>query len=167
MKDIWSVLNLNPATASELNALDGVSTGEDNQSAPLKISFPDLKSHRDTAVATVSDWHRQEPVERIVNTILLCAIRDGAQMITVEPEPTGIRVRFTLDDIVRDHIQLPAFALAPVVARFKTLAALNLDELKEQSGAIRLQVDGRDYDLHLSTSPTSWGQRLELRLASG
>jgi type II secretory ATPase GspE/PulE/Tfp pilus assembly ATPase PilB-like protein len=167
MKDIWSVLNLNPATSSELDALDGVSTGDDNQSAPLKISFPDLKSKRDTAVATVSDWHRQEPVERIVNTILLCAIRDGAQIITVEPEPRGIRVRFTLDDTIRDHIQLPIFALEPLVARFKTLAALKLDQSEQQSGAIRLQVDGRDYGVYLSTSPTMWGQRLELRLASG
>lgn len=165
MADIWSVLKLKPATLSEIDALDGVSSGEEERGAHSKISFPEAHTSRETAVATVLDWHRQEPVERIVNAILLCALRDGARGITVEPEPRIVRVRFKFHDTIRDHIQLPIFTLEPVALRLKLLARLDTAS-HEQSGTLTLQVDGTRHELQIQTSPTAWGQRIELEFAS-
>ncbi|PQV64930.1 hypothetical protein B1R32_103197 [Abditibacterium utsteinense] len=161
--EFWSFLGLKRATLHDFE----VGGEEEKQPAPLKLAYPELN----VAPAGADDWRGQEPVERIVNTILLCAVRDGASVISIEPQTRGVRVRYTVEGEVREHIKLPSLALEPIVARLKLLARIELQQgashdafQGERSGGhIRLRVDEHFYDLHVTTHPTPWGERVELR----
>lgn len=153
--EFWSHLGLERVTL-----LDFESEGDaEKQPAPLKMAYPEL----DEAPAGADDWRGQEPVERIVNTILLCAVRDGASLIFIEPQTRNVAVRYVVRGDTRDHIQLPTLALKPIVERLKRLAQIEKALGVGQNGRIRLRVDERFYDLHVTTQPTPWGERVELR----
>jgi len=153
--EFWTYLGLERVTLRDFeNEGDA-----DRQPAPLKMAYPEL----DEAPAGADDWRGQEPVERIVNTILLCAVRDGASLIFIEPQTRNVAVRYVVRGDTRDHIQLPTLALKPIVERLKRLAQIEKALGVGQNGRIRLCVDERFYDLHVTTQPTPWGERVELR----
>lgn len=156
--DIWAFLGLQRASLSDFASCDDL----EKQPPPLKLAFPNLNE----VSAGADDWRGQEPVERIVNTILVCAVRDGASAISIEPQTRGVRVRYTVAGDVREHIKLPTLALEPIVARLKRLAKIELGQDAAQWGLIRLRVDERFFDLHVQTHPTQWGERVELRFSS-
>lgn len=153
--ELWSFLGLKRATLNDFE----VGGEEERQPAPLKLVYPELNE----APAGADDWRGQAPVERIVNTILLCAVRDGASAISIEPRTRSVYVRYTVAGDVREHIKLPTLALKPIVARLKMLAQIELSQEAWQGGRIRLRVDEHFYDLHVTTHPTPWGERVELR----
>jgi type II secretory ATPase GspE/PulE/Tfp pilus assembly ATPase PilB-like protein len=156
--DIWAFLGFEKATLDDLEG----GGEEEKQPAPLKMAYPELNE----APSGADDWRGQEPVERIVNTILLCAVRDGASAISIEPQTRSVCVRYTVNGSVREHIKLPMLALEPIVARFKRLAQIEMQHDTAQWGSIRIRVDGRHYDLHVQTHPTEWGERVELRFST-
>ena len=69
-------------------------------------------------------------------------------------------------DEVRDHIKLPSFTLGPLAGHFKMMAQLDASVVGAQQGILKLRVNDQDYDLQVSTHPTPWGERVELRFAS-
>ncbi len=153
--ELWRFLGLERATLRDFEAQDAA----EKQPAPLKLAYPEL----DEAPSGADDWRGQEPVERIVNTILLCAVRDGASLIFIEPQTRNVRVRYVIQGDTHDHIQLPNLALKPIVARLKRLAQIEVPQSAAQIGRIRLRVDEKSYDLHVSTQPTPLGERVEMR----
>lgn len=156
--DIWAFLGLQRATLRDFGSTDDL----EKQPPPLKLAFPNLNE----VPSGADDWRGQEPVERIVNTILVCAVRDGASAISIEPQTKGVRVRYTVKGDVREHIKLPSLALEPIVARLKSLAQIDMGQGAAQWGLIRIRVDERSYDLHVQTHPTQWGERVELRFST-
>lgn len=161
--ELWLFLGLERATLRDF----AVGGEEERQPAPLKLAYPELSE----APSGADNWRGQEPVERIVNTILLCAVRDGASAISIEPQTRGVRVRYTVAGDVREHIKLPTLALKPIVARLKLLAQIEWQQDASsdvrQDGRIRLCVDGHFYDLHVTTHPTEWGERVDMRFQTG
>lgn len=155
--ELWRFLGLRCATLRDFEADDGA----EKQPAPLKLAYPEL----DEAPAGADDWRGQEPVERIVNTIFLCAVRDGASLISIEPQTRNVKVRYVVKGDTRDHIQLPTLALKPIVARLKRLARIEIKADAYPNGRIRLCVDERFYDLHVTLHPTPWGERVEMRFS--
>jgi type IV pilus assembly protein PilB len=156
--DMWAFLKLEPAKLRDFEW----DNDAEKQPAPLKLAFPDL----DEASIGADAWHGQEPAERIVNTILLCAVRDGASAISIEPETQSVRVRYIIGGKVREHLKLPSLALEPIVSRFKRLAQIQQGNGAAHLGFIRLRVDERFYELHVQTHPTQWGERVELHFSS-
>ncbi len=157
--EYWSFLGLKRATLRDFES----GGEEEKQPAPLKLAYPELNE----APAGADNWRGQEPVERIVNTILLCAVRDGASVISIEPQTRNVRVRYTVAGDVREHIKLPTLALKPIVARLKMLAQIELQQENALlGGRIRLQVDEQFYELHVTTHPTVWGERVEMRFSN-
>lgn len=157
--ELWSFLGLERALLRDFAA----GGEEEKQPAPLKLAYPELSELPSGA----DDWRGQAPVERIVNTILLCAVRDGASAISIEPQTRGVRVRYTVAGDVREHIKLPTLALKPIVARLKLLAQIEWQSDAapdaKRDGRIRLRVDEHFYDLHVTTHATEWGERVEMR----
>lgn len=158
--DFWSALGLVPASHKELAA------GKDDlerQPAPCKLAFPATGSMTDQHVA-VARWQEQEPVERIVNSILLCAIQDGASDVHIEPQAQGVAVRYRVQGQFKDHLRLPGLVLDPLVKRLKQLGKLDEATPEAQCGLFRLRLDDYDYELQISTFPTEFGQSVQLRV---
>jgi type IV pilus assembly protein PilB len=105
------------------------------------------------------------PVTKIVSTILRYAIEGHSSDIHIEPSPTKVRVRFRMDGDLHTSLELPIKVHEAVVARIKILAKLRLDEKrKPQDGRFSATVDKRRIDFRVSTFPTEFGEKVEMRI---
>ncbi|HVB20047.1 MAG TPA: GspE/PulE family protein [Candidatus Paceibacterota bacterium] len=105
------------------------------------------------------------PVTKIVSTILRYAIEGRSSDVHIEPSPTNTKVRFRLDGELHTSIELPGKVHEAVVARIKILAKLRLDEKrKPQDGRFSATVDKRRVDFRVSTFPTEYGEKVEMRI---
>lgn len=127
----------------------------------------DLASLADTA-ASVDDLLAQNddaPVVRLINALLLEAVREGASDVHIETEERRLLVRFRIDGVLREVIS-PKRALAPLlVSRIKVMGKLDIAEKRlPQDGRVSLRVGGYDLDVRISTIPSQFGERVVLRL---
>ena len=105
------------------------------------------------------------PVTKIVSTILRYAIEGHSSDIHIEPSPTKTRVRFRMDGDLHTSLELPSKVHEAVVTRVKIVAKLRLDEKrKPQDGRFSATVDNRRIDFRVSTFPTEYGEKVEMRI---
>jgi type IV pilus assembly protein PilB len=105
------------------------------------------------------------PVVRLVNQIVREALVERASDVHIEPTAAGVKVRFRIDGVLHDVMELPASARAGVVSRIKVMAELNLAERRmPQDGRISLTIDGRPIDLRVATIPTPEGESVVIRV---
>nr|WP_047169398.1 type II secretion system ATPase GspE [Sphingomonas sp. Y57] len=127
----------------------------------------DLATLADSAAAVddLLDSRDDSPVIRLINALLLQAVRDGASDIHVETQEKRLIVRFRIDGVLRDVVE-PKRALAPLlVSRIKVMARLDIAEKRvPQDGRVTLRVGGYDIDVRVSTIPTQHGERVVMRL---
>ena len=127
----------------------------------------DLASLADSAaqVDDLLDNRDDSPVIRLINALLLEAIREGASDIHVETQERRLLVRFRVDGVLREKIE-PKRALAPLlVSRIKVMARLDIAEKRiPQDGRVGLRIGGHEIDVRVSTMPTQHGERVVMRL---
>lgn len=116
-------------------------------------------------ISDVLDDSNEAPFIRFVNHILAQAIRLGASDIHIEPYRDESRVRFRLDGILYDRHKLDKNYHPAIVSRVKVMAKLNIAEKRlPQDGRITIALGEREVGLRVSTLPTSFGERVVLRL---
>ncbi len=105
------------------------------------------------------------PVIRLINVLLTQAIKQDASDVHVETYEDKIVIRFRIDGILRIVLE-PQRALAPIIiSRIKVMARLDIAEKRlPQDGRIGLKVAGREIDLRVSTMPTTYGERIVMRI---
>ncbi|HVG49917.1 MAG TPA: ATPase, T2SS/T4P/T4SS family, partial [Rubellimicrobium sp.] len=126
----------------------------------------DLASLADSAaVDDLLDRNDDAPVVRLINALLLEAVKEGASDIHIETEERRLVVRFRIDGVLREVIS-PKRALAPLlVSRIKVMGRLDIAEKRlPQDGRVSLRVGGYDLDVRVSTIPSQFGERVVLRL---
>lgn len=107
----------------------------------------------------------EAPVAKIVNTILEYAIRARASDVHIEPEEESVRIRYRIDGILQEKYLLPRNVHDAVVSRIKILSGLKIDEKRvPQDGRFFFSVEGKDVDLRVSTLPTTYGEKVVMRL---
>ncbi len=106
------------------------------------------------------------PVVRLVNMILLSAIKKGASDIHIEPYEKKLRVRYRIDGVLNEEMAPPLKLKAAMVSRVKIMASLDIAERRlPQDGRIKLKLGkGREMDFRVSVLPTLWGEKIVLRL---
>jgi general secretion pathway protein E len=105
------------------------------------------------------------PVIRMINALLLQALRERASDIHFEPYELRSVVRFRVDGALRDVIEPPRALHAAVVSRLKVMASLDIAERRlPQDGRIALKLGDKSVDVRVSTLPTGPGERVVLRL---
>lgn len=111
------------------------------------------------------DNDAQAPVIRMINALLLQALREQVSDIHFEPYEARSVVRFRLDGMLRDIIEPPRALHAALVSRLKIMASLDIAEKRlPQDGRITLRLGGKSVDVRVSTLPTGYGERVVLRL---
>lgn len=116
-------------------------------------------------VARLRDLASEAPVIRVVNQMIRRAAETGASDIHIEPERTGLRVRFRVDGALRPAEAPPAAQRDAVLSRIKIMAQLNIAEQRlPQDGRIQMAVGGRELDLRVATLPTLHGEAVVMRL---
>ena len=107
----------------------------------------------------------QAPVIRMINALLLQAVRERASDIHFEPYDERAVVRFRIDGVLADALEPPRALHAAIVSRLKIMANLDIAEKRlPQDGRIALRLGDRSVDVRVSTLPTGPGERVVLRL---
>jgi len=107
----------------------------------------------------------EAPIIRLVNSLLSQAVKDRASDIHIEPFEREMSVRFRVDGVLNEVIKPPRRFKDAITSRVKIMAQLNIAEKRlPQDGRIRLKVAGRDIDIRVSTVPTTYGERIVMRL---
>jgi type IV pilus assembly protein PilB len=105
---------------------------------------------------------------RLVNAILLNAIKKGASDIHVEPYEKSMRVRYRIDGVLHEEMPLPLKFKNAIVSRLKIMASLDIAERRlPQDGRIKLKIPSgknKEMDFRVSVLPTIWGEKIVLRL---
>lgn len=111
------------------------------------------------------DDSNEAPVIRLINAILSEAIKDGASDIHIEPYEENLAVRFRVDGILKEKLN-PSSRIAPLLnARIKVMSNLDIAERRmPQDGRMSLKLGEKWIDIRVSTLPSSFGERLVLRL---
>ncbi len=117
------------------------------------------------ATEDLLDSSTQAPVIRMINALLLQALRERASDLHFEPYEARSVVRFRIDGVLRDVIEPPRALHAALVSRLKIMASLDIAEKRlPQDGRIALRLGDKQVDVRVSTLPTGTGERVVLRL---
>ncbi|MFH1075980.1 MAG: type II secretion system ATPase GspE [Pseudomonadota bacterium] len=115
--------------------------------------------------ADLLDETSDAPVIRLVNIIFSQAVKARASDIHIEPYQNDIKVRQRIDGILYTTHDLPKRILSTLVSRIKIMAKLNIAEKRlPQDGRIEIKIADKNVDLRVSTLPTTFGERVVLRL---
>ena len=107
----------------------------------------------------------EAPVVRLVNVIILQAVRQRASDIHIEPQETRVRVRYRIDGALYNVMTPPRHIHAAIISRIKIMADMDIAERRlPQDGRIQLKVENRDIDLRVSTIPTVFGEKVVMRI---
>src|SRR3989338_4188420 len=102
---------------------------------------------------------------RIVDTLLRHASAQGASDIHIEPEETALLIRYRIDGILHDAMELPKHAASAITARIKVLASMRLDEHRlPQDGRFGAEAGGEKLSFRVSVLPTYFGEKIVMRL---
>lgn len=119
----------------------------------------------DEALDDLRTLASQAPVIKLVNLMLLDALKHRASDVHIESGVDGLRVRQRIDGVLHDMASHPRQYQAAVVSRIKIMANLNIAERRvPQDGRIRLRLSDREIDVRVSTMPTVHGESVVLRL---
>lgn len=106
------------------------------------------------------------PIVRLVHGIVDGAVNLGASDIHIEPHEETVRVRYRLDGLLFDQMNIPRGSLAAAVSRVKVMSSLNIAERRRaQDGRFMFRDDGgREFDLRVSIMPTVHGEKVVMRI---
>jgi len=108
----------------------------------------------------------EAPVVKLVNLILLDAIKKGASDIHVEPYEKDFRVRFRIDGVLYEVMKPPMKLRNAMISRLKIMSELDISERRlPQDGRIKLKLGkGKEMDFRVSVCPTLFGEKVVMRL---
>ena len=113
----------------------------------------------------LKELSESNPVKKLLNLVLLQAIRDKASDIHFEPFETEYKMRYRIDGILYEMIPPPKYIAAALSSRIKVMASLDIAERRlPQDGRISLTVQGNPVDLRVSVLPTMFGESVVLRV---
>jgi type IV pilus assembly protein PilB len=132
-------------------------------------SDEDLAKYQNRGESIDLDELRQmaesNPVKKLVNLVLLQAIRDKASDIHFEPFEDEFKIRYRIDGVLFELVPPPKYVAMAIASRIKVMANLDIAERRlPQDGRIELMVEGRPVDLRVSVLPTMFGESVVLRV---
>jgi type IV pilus assembly protein PilB len=113
----------------------------------------------------LKELSESNPVKKLLNLVLLQAIRDKASDIHFEPFEMEYKMRYRIDGVLYEMIPPPKYIAAALSSRIKVMASLDIAERRlPQDGRISLSVQGNPVDLRVSVLPTMFGESVVLRI---
>jgi len=113
----------------------------------------------------LKELSESNPVKKLLNLVLLQAIRDKASDVHFEPFESEYKMRYRIDGVLYEMIPPPRYIAAALSSRIKVMANLDIAERRlPQDGRISLAVAGNPVDLRVSVLPTMFGESVVLRI---
>jgi type IV pilus assembly protein PilB len=113
----------------------------------------------------LKELSNSNPVKKLLNLVLLQAIRDKASDVHFEPFENEYKMRYRIDGVLYEMVPPPKYIAAALSSRIKVMANLDIAERRlPQDGRISLTVGGNPIDLRVSVLPTMFGESVVLRV---
>jgi type IV pilus assembly protein PilB len=176
-------LSIQPVIASESGILNAINKYYGSSSAlRVKKIIEDIALADDTRVNIIEEEKddndvqelvqatEEAPIIKLVNEIFVDAIKKGASDVHFEPYEQSFRVRFRMDGILHEQMNLPMKFKNPVLSRVKILSNMDIAEKRlPQDGRIKMKVKlengGRkEVDMRISALPTIFGEKIVSRI---
>lgn len=193
-KNVPNVLRVAMADPMDIIAIDDLSILTGYQIEPVIATPCDIKAAIDRYYGTaqnqmMADRYAQEqekkvlstedqedpsyrvniessPIVKLVRNIIEQAVRQRASDIHIEALERIVRVRYRIDGVLNDASTYQASLLPAILARIKIIGGMDISEKrKPQDGRITLEVDRKEFDIRVSTLPTSYGEKAVMRLS--
>jgi general secretion pathway protein E len=105
------------------------------------------------------------PIIKLVNHIISQSVKARASDIHIEPYQDSFKVRYRVDGILYDLLSPPKWVQPALISRIKVMAKMNIAEKRlPQDGRLDVKIGHQEIDVRVSTIPTSFGERVVLRL---
>ena len=152
-------------THADLVSLDSIDFETGHADEEVEV----LEDNEEIDLSTLSRLSEDAPVVRLVNVLLVDALRRGASDIHVEPYEKELRIRFRIDGVLYDVMHPPLKLRDALISRVKIMSKLDISEKRlPQDGRIKIKVKvdsrSRELDFRVSTLPTLFGEKVVLRL---
>jgi type IV pilus assembly protein PilB len=135
----------------------------DSSNASLELLVDEDTVTRD--VFELKESAEEAPVVKLVNMVLLEAIRRGVSDLHWEPYEKELRVRFRTDGVLHEIVSPPKRLEPAIISRLKIMSNLDIAERRlPQDGRIKLRHGNRDIDFRVSILPTIFGEKAVLRI---
>src|SRR6202171_1390666 len=157
--------NGNGFSHADLVSLDSLDFDQESLASEVEV----FEDNEEIDLSSLTRMSEDAPVVRLVNVLLVDALRRGASDIHVEPYEKELRIRFRIDGVLYDVMHPPLKMRDALISRIKIMAKLDISEKRlPQDGRIKIRVKvesrSRELDFRVSTLPTLFGEKVVLRL---
>ena len=162
--------NIEPVVASEVSIREAIERyyaerGPSLEEIVGEVTDVEVAHEEEDDVEDAARAADDAPVVKLVNLILLDAIKKGASDIHVEPYEKDFRVRFRIDGVLYDVMKPPMKLRMAITSRLKIMAELDISERRlPQDGRIKIKFSGKEMDFRVSVCPTLFGEKVVMRL---
>ncbi len=130
-----------------------------------EIKFTEGKREEEISIDQLRELVDDAPIIQLVNMVIRQALTDKASDIHIQPEANRMRVRYRIDGMLQDGTTVPKQAQAAFISRLKVMAEMDIAEKRApQDGRISLTLNGREFDMRVSTLPGVHGEKVVMRI---
>lgn len=157
--------NGNGFSHADMVSLDNLDFDHETLASEVEV----FEENDEIDLSSLTRMSEDAPVVRLVNVLLVDALRRGASDIHVEPYEKELRIRFRIDGVLYDVMHPPLKMRDALISRIKIMSKLDISEKRlPQDGRIKIRVKvdtrSRELDFRVSTLPTLFGEKVVLRL---
>jgi len=171
MANIYDIEALGEVEAYSRLAVDVTGAAEEDIQTKINEAYGERKTLEElieeaiqASLGTTRDPEAELPVVRLVDQIMLKAVRDRATDLHIQPGPRTVLTRYRVDGTLVQGPSLPKAVQSAVVARLKILAEVNLAESRmPQDGKFQFTYGKRHFDVRASFLPNNHGEKVVLR----
>lgn len=166
--------NTVPVLADKAALLNAINRFYDRLSGSASEVIEGIDVSNDSLDSLTTAWEEpkdlidltdEAPIIRLLNSLFFQAVKDRASDIHIEPYEREVEVRFRIDGVLYHVLTPPKVLQEALSSRVKIMAGLDIAEKRlPQDGKIRLLVAGKDIYVRVSIIPTTFGERIVLRL---
>jgi type IV pilus assembly protein PilB len=125
----------------------------------------DFEDDEDISIDAMVESAEDAPVIRIVNSVLIEALRKHASDIHLEPLEKSMRLRYRIDGVLYESSSPPKHMQSAITSRVKIMSNLDIAERRvPQDGRFKIRAMGREVDIRVSTLPTVNGEKVVMRI---
>lgn len=124
-----------------------------------------IEESKEKGIGEIAESSRQVPIIKMVNLIIVEALRSRASDIHLEPYEDNLRIRYRIDGRLQEKIKIPKQAQPAILARLKIISNLDITEHRlPQDGRFSIKSEDKDIDFRVSFLPISFGEKVVLRI---
>jgi general secretory pathway protein E len=158
-EDILAAINANYRTGG-IEAEKAIKDFEEEE-----VALDQKKPDEFLTIDEEMDEANTAPVIRLTNGVIAKGIAEGASDIHLEPARDCVKVRYRIDGILVDGLNVPKKLQPALISRIKIMADMDIAEKRApQDGRISLVIDNRPYDFRVSTLPAIFGEKVVMRV---